>query len=91
MARDNLMHQLEEYTNNPFQFPPNLSEDAKTVLKQIITPGLDHSRTFKSDCIDGNRIIEKASAAVKAEIPYLNKKQDCEKNVLERFLQKQKS
>jgi hypothetical protein len=82
------MRKLEEYKKNPSSFTANVSEDAKAVLNQIIALDLDDSRTFKNDCLDGNKIIEKASDNVKSELPYL-KIQDCQKSVLERFLQKQ--
>lgn len=76
-----MLKQMKDFKKNPDEFPAGLSADAKAVLKQFMTLNLDYSRTFKADCIDGNRIIEKASDNVK--------KQNCEKSILERLLQDQ--
>jgi hypothetical protein len=88
MARDDMIRKLEEYRKNQDAITANMSAEAKAVMKQIIAMDLDDSRTFKNDCLDGNRLIDTMSDAVKTEIPYLQK-QDCGKSVLDRYLQKQ--
>jgi hypothetical protein len=79
---------MEDYKNKPL-IVPNMTDEIRALLEKIKETNVDESVTFKDSCLKVNSLVDGASDAAKASLQFF-KKEDCSKNVLEQFIERQK-